>query len=392
MKYKLVKLNSICNTVSGKTAPKDNEFTTEGLPFIRAGHLGSLCSGSLESSLPKISEEQAKNKKYNTIPKDTVLFAKSGMSIMKNRIYLTQNETYIVNHLAGVLPNKEIMEPRFLKYYLNIYKPSYLVQDSSYPSIRLADVRNLEIPLPPKPIQIKIANALDKAQELIDNRKAQIEKYEELLQSVFLDMFGDPVSNPKGWEVKKLGNIFNISSGSTPSRKNKEFYKNGNIPWIKTGEVKFKTITMSEESITKEALENSSCRLYPKNTILVAMYGQGITRGRVGILGIEATTNQACCAIIPSDTDRVSMKYIYEYLKLSYDVLRKLGRGGNQPNLNIGMIKDFEIILPTLLLQNQFASIVEKVQGEKKKMEDSLVELENNFNSIMQRAFRGELF
>ena len=120
------------------------------------------------------------------------------------------------------------------------------------------------------------------------------------------------------------------------------------------------------------------------------MYGQGKTRGMTGKLGIEATTNQACAALLP--TDKNNQDFIWIQLRCLYEELRNLGRGGNQPNLNTNLIKSFEILFPPIELQNQFAEIVASIQKQKELLNESLVELENNFNSLMHRAFKGELF
>ncbi|WP_457786632.1 restriction endonuclease subunit S [Geobacillus sp. Geo 8.1] len=233
-------------------------------------------------------------------------------------------------------------------------------------------------------------SVLNKAQELIDKRKAQIEALDQLTQSVFLEMFGDPKTNPKNWDVIPLGELFEIKTGGTPSRENKNYWQNGKIPWVKTTEIKENTILVTEEYITEEGLRNSNAVLLPKNTILIAMYGQGKTRGRTAKLGIEATTNQACAAILPCKEHNPD--FIWRQLMMQYQTLRDLGRGGNQPNLNLTLIKQFKIIVPPLSQQNTFAKIIQKIEFQKDLLQKSLVELENNFNSLMQRAFKGELF
>jgi len=101
---------------------------------------------------------------------------------------------------------------------------------------------------------------------------------------------------PEDWEVKALGEIAEVGSGGTPNRSNLSYW-NGNIPWITTSEIDFSEITQGDEFITALGLANSSAKKYPKNTLLMAMYGQGKTRGKIAILGIEATINQACAAI-----------------------------------------------------------------------------------------------
>ena len=176
-------------------------------------------------------------------------------------------------------------------------------------------------------------------------------------KSRFNEMFGDFYTTlfPK----YKIGEKFELSSGSTPSRDNKLYWDSGTINWVKTTEVINKEITETEEKITKFALENTSLKLFPVNTILIAMYGQGQTRGRSAILKVESTTNQACGAIFPNKID--NPVFIWHQLMLRYSELRELGRGGNQPNLNGQLIKNFELILPPLSLQNEFADFVAQV-------------------------------
>lgn len=246
----------------------------------------------------------------------------------------------------------------------------------------------IEIPLPSIATQQRIAAILDQADAIVQNNRAIVQKYDALTQSLFLDMFGDPVKNEKGWEKIKLGDLSQISSGSTPSRLNDNYFS-GNIPWVKTGEVNGKIILDTEEKITKEALENSSCKLYPKGSLIIAMYGQGKTRGQIGFLGIDATTNQACAVIPPSE--KINFNYLFQLLKLNYEDLRSLGRGGNQPNLNSGLIKSYEVINPPITLQNLFAERVAVIEAQKQKAQLELAKSEKLFQSLLQRAFKGEL-
>ena len=119
------------------------------------------------------------------------------------------------------------------------------------------------------------------------------------------------------------------------------------------------------------------------------MYGQGKTRGRVGVLGIEATTNQACAVLLPGKN--ISQDFLYEYLRLSYNQIRDLGRGGNQPNLNLSLVKNFKVFLPTENEQKEFVRRVKGILKQKSKYERFIGESNNLFSSLAQRAFRGEL-
>ncbi len=381
----MLRLVEIAKVTAGQAAPKI--FGNEGYPFIRAGHLEELIEGKSLSDLPKVSQEVSKQHRLNLLPKHSIIFAKSGMSATKNRIYILKEEAYFVSHLAAILPNENI-DMNYLSKFLYWYNPTNLILDEAYPSIRLEDINNLEIPLPPLPQQQKIANILDAVDSLRQNDKALIAKYDELTQALFLDMFGDPVSNPKGWEKLMLGEISKISSGSTPSRENESYYV-GEIPWVKTGEVNSTVIYDTSEKISEEALTNSSCKLYPKGSLIIAMYGQGKTRGQIGMLGIDATTNQACGVIPPSD--KMNFNFLFELLQLNYEDLRSLGRGGNQPNLNSALLKSYEVINPPLELQNQFAVRVEIIEEQKAIAQKSLEKSESLFNSLLQRAFKGEI-
>jgi type I restriction enzyme S subunit len=279
---------------------------------------------------------------------------------------------------------------KFLLHYLraNEEQIAALGTGSTFKAITISNLKDLEIPLPPLATQKKIAAILDEADKVRQLNKKLIAKYEALNQSLFLDMFGDPVTNPMGWEKVKLGELNKITSGSTPSRMDESLFE-GTIPWVKTGEVKGKLIVKTSECISQIALENSSCKLYPVGSIVIAMYGQGKTRGQVGMLGIPATTNQACAVLPPSEL--MNYSYLLELLKLSYDDLRSLGRGGNQPNLNTGLVKSYLVINPPITLQNLFAERIQAIEAQKAQAQQALEKSEALFNSLLQRAFKGEL-
>lgn len=159
----------------------------------------------------------------------------------------------------------------------------------------------------------------------------------------------------KNWNSVRIGDIFKVTSGGTPSRDNADYYMNGNIPWIKTGDLKGKYISNPDEFITKEALNNSSAKLFPKQTVLLAMYGATI--GACSILPFEAATNQACAALLPNN--QCSEDYLYYFLKSFQQELIKMGVGGAQPNISAGKIKDIQIPLPPLATQQKIAATLD---------------------------------
>jgi type I restriction enzyme, S subunit len=170
---------------------------------------------------------------------------------------------------------------------------------------------------------------------------------------------------------KKLGDYAETTSGSTPSRGNKQYWQPAEVAWVKTGEVAFAPIIATEEAISKTALAKCSLSLLPPKSILVAMYGQGKTRGQSAILEIPATTNQACFAILPNDTWEPD--FLYLWLKSSYQDLRDLSedRGGNQANLNGALLKALEVPAPSKTEQQHIVARIQAAMTEIDAMENS---------------------
>ena len=232
--------------------------------------------------------------------------------------------------------------------------------------------------------QSEIISTLQLIENILEYRKNQLAMMDELIKARFVEMFGDPEQSNK-YQYTILEKITNVVSGGTPNRQIYENWNNGNIPWIKTTELKNNVITHSEEYITEQGLKNSSAKVVPKGTILIAMYGQGKTRGMTGYLGIKACTNQACACILPSKD--INSIYLWKYFEFSYNKLRSLAKGGNQPNLNADNIKKFSILTPPISLQQQFADFVTQVTKSKSAIQKSLDETQLLFDSLMQKYF-----
>ncbi|MDU2830013.1 MAG: restriction endonuclease subunit S [Anaerococcus sp.] len=160
------------------------------------------------------------------------------------------------------------------------------------------------------------------------------------------------------WNKEKIINICTkVTSGGTPKSTNSEFYNPEEIPWLKTGEVNYCRIYDTETYISKEGLARSSAKLIPENSVIIAMYGQGDTAGRVAINKIPLSTNQACCNLIINH-EIADYEYVYYTLSTLYNKLVSLKNGGAQPNLNAGIIKEIEIPFPNLVTQKKIASIL----------------------------------
>lgn len=160
---------------------------------------------------------------------------------------------------------------------------------------------------------------------------------------------------PEGWKRCALGEIAQITSGGTPDRSEPSYW-NGTIPWVTTGEIQFNAIMDTTEKITEAGLKNSSAKLFSPGTLLMAMYGQGKTRGQVAKLCISATTNQACAAILLNETEHT--EFFYQFLASHYEEIRELGNAGTQKNLNAGLIKEISVPVPPKSEQERIAAIL----------------------------------
>ncbi|MCU2852232.1 restriction endonuclease subunit S [Enterobacter hormaechei subsp. hoffmannii] len=177
------------------------------------------------------------------------------------------------------------------------------------------------------------------------------------------------------WRYLKIADFCSTGSGGTPSKSKPEYYEGGDIPWIKSGDLKDSTIYEANEYITAAGLENSSAKIVEKDSILIAMYGA--TVGRLAILGINAATNQAICNIRP-DTTIADMKYLYYFLKSKFSYFVENAVGGAQPNISQGLIKSLEVPLPSLIEQKRIADILDKAADIRQKREQA-VKLADDF-------------
>jgi len=236
-------------------------------------------------------------------------------------------------------------------------------------------VRNFAIAFPPVEEQQTIAAFLDhetgKIDALIAEQRRLVELLAEKRQAVIshavtkglnpnakmknsgIEWLGEV---PEHWEVGALGYLGSINTGATPDRGTASFW-NGDIPWLKTGEIAWKPITEAEEFITEEAVERTAVKLSPPGTMLMAMYGQGVTRGRVALLKIDATYNQACAAI--SFGTRIKPEFAVFFFMSAYDYIRDSGNETSQMNLNAEVVSKFKMTIPPLEEQIAIAAFLD---------------------------------
>ena len=288
-------------------------------------------------------------------------------------------------NLLRLKHNRSLINSAFLCYYtqsvsfkldiMRIRKDA--VNQSSF---AISDFKKIRIPVPVLATQLSIVSELDKLNELIQIKKEQLKDYDALAQSIFYEMFGDPVE--EGWDVKELGDICKTSSGGTPSKAHTEYY-NGEIMWLRSGEVSQGDIYNTEQTITLLGLENSSAKIFPVNTVVIAMYGA--TVGQVGILRKEMSTNQAICGIFPNED--LTPEYLYYFLISKKAEFLKSAIGGAQANISQQIIRKTLIPLPPLSLQSSFTCKIRQIKLQKAAVQSTITDLETLLAARMQYWF-----
>lgn len=363
----------------GKTPDRKNFSLFEGdNTWVSIKDLdGKYISSSKES----ISDEAAKNIKL--VKRGTVIMSFK-LTIGKTAIAgkdLYTNEAI----MAFNLRNGYDIDASFLYYYLKNYRWEGSNKAVMGITLNKATISKHKIAIPPKPTQLSIVSELDKLNELIQIKKEQLKDYDALAQSIFYEMFGDPVVNEKGWEVKTFGECFSIGAGGTPSTKVKEYWDNGTIPWIGSNMCQNCIITETDgKFITEEGLTHSSTKLLAPGTVLVALVGATI--GKVGLLRIETCTNQNVAFIKVQETETFTSEFVYYHLMGLYGEFMKIGQG-NFKMANQGFIKLLPISLPPLPLQHSFAQKIEQIEQQKATIQKTITDLETLLAARMQYWF-----
>lgn len=301
-----------------------------------------------------------------------------------------------INGNAMSLDNlDEDIDIKYLYYYLKNRGLKDTISGSAQPQITRIGLANVKINYPNIETQKKIVGVLDKTQELIDKRKEQIEVLDELVKSRFIEMFGDPVINTKNWNIKKLGELGYFKNGMNYKQSDSGF----NIKFLGVGEFKYGNRINNSSILPMLELQekpNDEYLLKDGDIVFVRSNGSKELVGRsVLIEEIEQdATYSGFCIRYRNESNEVEPRFLINLFSDEgfKNYFKKDIRGANINNLNQQMLSNLNIILPPIELQNQFADFVNQVDKLKSQMEVSLKELEDNFNSLMQKAFKGELF
>ena len=410
--WKKVKLGEVCDFINGG-AWSDKEYAPEGIPVLKVTNCKNSGFSLSELSYLPYSLEQ----KYiqNKLQRNDVIIAtvgshpnlvnsSAGRSVIVNSFvegfYLNQNAVCIRTK------DEEILDQLFWGYYSKYYLFQNYIQmrgkgAANQMRIAISAIKNYPMPLPPINVQRHIASILSRYDSLIENYQKQIKLLEEAAQRLYKEWFIDlhfPEHEntkivdgvPEGWEKKTIADVCtNISSGSTPSRSNKAYWENGTIKWVKTKELQDGWILDTEEYISQEGYNSSSTKMFPVNTILMAIYASP-TLGRLGILSTDCCCNQAALGLI-ADENIISWQWLFWKLYELRDEFNAIARGAGQQNISGIVVKNKEIIIPDKGVIDGFTSVVSKMFEQQKSLSSQLRLLTEARDRLLPKLMSGEI-
>lgn len=385
---KIVKLNDICDVRDGThDSPK---YRQEGYPLITSKNVKD---GKIDFSTANlISKEDfdAVNKRSFVDDGDIIM---PMIGTIGNPIIVKKEREFAIKNVALIKFNQDIIYNKFLKHVLSssLFK-RYIKKNKrggTQNFLSLKDIRNFSFPLPPLPVQKQIVSILEKAKNLKQKREETNKETQKIIQSLFYEMFGDPVKKEKGWGVKTISEIGEVVSGSTPKTTNKEFW-NGKINWITPAELidgdnyyYYET----QRKISDAGLKSIGNRLFPIGTVMLT------TRapiGKVAIAGNEMCSNQGFKNIICND-ELIHPVYLYVWLLTRKDYLNSIGTGATFKEISKKTVENVSLSVPPLPLQEEFAKKVQLIESIQSKQQSSTEEINTLFDALMQKAFKGEL-
>jgi type I restriction enzyme S subunit len=397
---KLVNLNSVCKILNGY-AFKSEEYQRSGAPLIRISNFNDGLVEFDENSI-YVDSKFLDSKSEFIVRKGDILIALSGATTGKYGLYLHDFPS-LLNQRIGLLKSTQSsqLESKYFYYYLNILKNEILNKagGAAQPNISTKAIGELQIPLPPIEQQKKIAAILDAADTYRQLTKELIAKYDELTQSLFLDMFGDPVKNEKGWEEKTIEKLVKENKSSIKrgpfggALKKEIFVEEGYLVYEQFHALN-NDFSMARYFIDESKFQElKGFEVKPKDIIISC---SGVYLGKLAIIPENARKGIINQALLKITLNEEKMKNNFFVFLFSHKNFREkyfdANRGAGIPNFPpMNEFKKFPFITPPISLQNQFAERVKAIETQKAQAQASLEKAEELFNSLLQKAFKGEL-
>ena len=367
MEMKYIKIGDLCNVSSSKRVFA-RQYVDNGIPFYRQKEVIDKKNGNTIEEPIYISESDYNifKAKFGVPANGDLLITAVGATL--GIPYFVGNEQFYFKdgNLIWLSNFKEKLNSKFLYYWIDSSFGTQTLWNrtigSAQPALTIDSIKKLSIPVPSKAIQDKISTTLTTFDQIIENNNKRIKLLEKMTENLYKEWFvrfrfpGYEDTEfedgmPRDWVREKIGLHYNTCSGGTPSRKHEEYYTEGTIPWVKTGEIKDGIIIHTDECITEAGIKGSSAKLLPQGAVVMAMYGVNI--GMLAYLDSEMTCNQACCVF--NDKNEINSRhYLFHYLYSIRDYLLLIGFGAAQQNLSQDLIKKVKIVIPPAELIKEF--------------------------------------
>lgn len=374
-------LASITKIVAGQSPDSSTYNSTgEGLPFFQG-------KADFQDMHPTVRMWCTSEKRKEAEPGDILISVRAPVGAVN----ICNQKSIIGRGLAAIRTSSEL-DGKYLYYWLkaNEQQIDALGTGSTFKAITQDTLKKIEVPVPPLEDQIRIAHLLGKVEGLIAQRKQHLQQLDDLLKSVFLEMFGDPVRNEKGWDKPELKAFGKISTGNTPPRNEPANYDGDFIEWIKTDNITGDAVFVTPATEHLSEVGAKRARTVTNGALLVACIAGSVESiGRAALTDRTVSFNQQINAIQPGKD--VNSLYLYGLFKLSRAYIQSHATKGMKKILTKGDFEKITMIKPPVEIQNQFAVIVEKVEGIKSRYQQSLTDLEALYGTLSQQAFKGEL-
>lgn len=394
IEWKEKKLSDIADVKTGPfgSALHASDYVMIGTPIITVEHLGE--NGIVHTNLPLVSKDDYYRLSMYSLRPGDIVFSRVGSVDRNAYISIAENDWLFSGRLLRIRIISKEVDALYLSYYFKDFRTKIRIYEvavgQTMASLNTKILNDFLISYPPLVEQRDIAAALSDVDAYILALEKLIAKKRVIKQGVMQELLSGKRRLPgfkREWFEKKIEDIGDTSSGGTPSRAISSYF-NGDIPWVTTSELNDTYIFTTVEKITDEALKNSSAKLFPKGTTLMAMYGATI--GKLGILKVDASTNQACCALFfKTDIDALFMYYI---LLCHRNEIIELGSGAGQPNISQKIIRQLSFkIPPTKDEQTAIAEIIFDMDAEIDAMISKLNKLKHIKLGMMSELLTGRI-
>ena len=385
------KLKEVCDFYSGTGFPVKYQGENDGeLPFYKVGDIANnATAGNVYLSLCNnfISLDVAKEIKGTIIPSDVVVFAKIGEALKLNRRAITACDCLIDNNAMGIGGKSEYLNSMYFYFYMKNLKMETLAESTTVPSVRKTKLEEIEIDVPTLAEQSEIVDILAKLQKVINERREQLKKFDELIKARFVELFGNPIHNEKGWDTATVESVCKvIFGGGTPSKSHPEYYENGDIPWVSSKDMKTDVLTESQIYINQKGVDNSTARMVPVNSVIMVIRS-GILKHTlpVAINAVPITVNQDLKVFIPGES--ILTRFMAVQFKMQEADILSGVRAVTADNIEFNSLKQRAMIVPPIELQKEYVNFLEQVDKSKVEVKKALDKTQMLMDSLMQEYF-----